>query len=193
MKKDRFFWGKDILFHPSPPKEAGFCAQAFQWRIRRKETIRNTKTPKGMPFGGFYIPKNLHKAYLWGSWYKDHFEIFQSRKKHRWAPSAAVFGPCSSFRVPGVKRRTRLTSFFMLYFELVKATFSIFIYHIHAFSVFMCWKRLTGSVFECFWWWCSDAMDSIWRQKKVFIFRWRELFVVLTFLRKNTTDSWPTA
>ena len=22
-----------------------------------------------MPFDGFYLPKNLHKAYLWGSWY----------------------------------------------------------------------------------------------------------------------------
>ena len=35
-----------------------------------KETKETTRTPKGMPFGGFYVPKNLHNAYLWGSWQK---------------------------------------------------------------------------------------------------------------------------
>ena len=27
----------------------------------------STRTPNGMPFGGFYVFKNLHKASFWGS------------------------------------------------------------------------------------------------------------------------------
>ena len=39
---------------------------------------------RSMLFGGFYVPKNLHKAYLWRSWYVSNFFVFFLKALDLW-------------------------------------------------------------------------------------------------------------